>query len=449
MKPKLLLAVAILASLVTVSAIAPAARAARLELPTILVDLAHGQNSNGVCAMMSVMPDVYWVIVVPDNETLMNFPKEHVNCILHKAYKIVYGDIAKALNDPTLSIDMIIIGQPTIPLSDAEKEAIASWLSKPVSKALWCATDSDYPAQGGAQERAQHICNDLLDYLSSKGFKINLRSDYVSVEDPKSCAKRSYRVIAYVKPPAKYDADLLKIGAEKVLMHGPGAVAWVDDNGNWHKVTEPGTPDNIIPILVTTENGVIVEHQAGGATEPGKAHTAGEKGSFVLMAAQILETKNGRKVIIVSGESPYYGYQSMVTFEYYGYLLDGPRFFRNLILWATGDYSELKAYKELSSIVSKINSTVSSVVSKKLAEVSQQLTKNVEALKADVNSAKSLASQVSNQLSGLQNQINSLSNKVSSVESKASTATIIGYSAIALALIALIVAAIVAAKKKQ
>ncbi len=444
---RLLPLLAILLALVTVSLAAPVASAARLELPTILVDLAHGQNSNGVCAMMSVVPDVYWVVVVPDNQTLMNFPAEHAKCIMNKAYKIVFGNIATALKDPTLSIDMIIIGQPTIPLSDEEKEAIAEWLSSPTSKALWCATDSDYPAQGGAQERAQHICNDLLDYLSSKGFKINLRSDYVSVEDPTSCAKRSYRVIAYVKPPAKFDAELLRIGAEKVLMHGPGAVAWVDDQGNWHKVTEPGTPDNIIPIIVTTPNAVIVEHQAGGATEPGKAHTAGEKGVFVLMAAQVLETKNGRKVIIVSGESPYYGYQSMVTFEYYGYLLDGPRFFRNLILWATGDYAELKEFKVIEEKLAKINTTVSSVVKEQVKSISEKVDREISALKSDVDSVKASLSSLSSKVSSIESKLNSVASDASNAKSAASSATIIGYGAIALAIIALIVAALLAKKK--
>lgn len=337
---------ALAAALVAAAFAAPVASAARLELPVIVVDLAHGQQANGVCAMMSVVPDAYWVIVVPNLDVLGDYK----DCILNKAFKVVQGDLTAISKLP--SVDMVIIGQPVEPLSDAEKEAILNWVKSPGHKALWCATDSDYPAQGGNLETAQTVCNDLLDYLYSNGIPVHLRSDYVSVEDPTSNAGRSYRVVALVKPPARYDADLIALGAEKVLMHGPGAVAWVDDQGNWHKVTDPGTPDNIIPILVTTENARIVEHQPKAPGEPGQfgmAHSVGETGSFVLLAAEVAnmtsERGSYRVVFIVSGESPYYGYQSLVTYQYHGVMLDGPRFFRNLVLWATSMYNELKAYK--------------------------------------------------------------------------------------------------------
>ncbi|BES80799.1 hypothetical protein [Pyrodictium abyssi] len=338
----LILRTLIVAALLVAATQPLVAHAARLELPTILVDLAHGQQYNGVCAMMSVVPDAYWIILVKDEEQAQQLPE----CIKNKAYEIVVGDLTVLGSGPT--IDMVIIGQPIEPLSDAEKEAIAGWFGGKGHRALWCAADSDYPAQGGNLELSQHICNDLLDYLAQKGFDVKLRSDYVSIEDTKSNAGRSYRVIALVEPAPRYDAELLALGAEKVLMHGPGAVAWVDKNGDWHKVTDPGTPDTIIPILVTTENGKVVEHQPKNPGEPGEfgyAHQVGETGKFVLMAAEIVKTNNGDKIVIVSGESPYFGYQSMVTYSYKGIPLDGPRFFRNLILWATKSYNELKIFK--------------------------------------------------------------------------------------------------------
>ncbi|ABM79945.1 hypothetical protein [Hyperthermus butylicus] len=441
----------VVVSLIVISAYAPlTATAARLELPTILVDLSHGQNSNGVCAMMSAVPDAYWVVVLPSEDALSAFPESHAKCIMQHAYKIVFGDIATALSDSELSIDMIIIGQPIYPLSDAEKEAIASWLGSATAKALWCATDSDYPAQGGAQEAAQHICNDLLDYLAESGFPVKLRSDYVSVEDPSSCAKRSYRVIAYVEPPARYDAELLKFGAEKVLMHGPGAVAWVDENGDWHKVTDPNTPENIIPIIVTTEEATIVEHQASGATEMGYAHMAGERGKFVLMAAEILETENGRKVIIVSGESPYFGYQSMLTFEYYGYLLDGPRFFRNLILWATGNYAELKAFKALEETVNKAVEEVAKTVETVTSQIDQLKSYVDNALAVQDSKVKSLENALNTvkaDVDGVKSDLASVRDTASSASSKASNAMVLGAGGIILGLIALIAAALALRKK--
>jgi len=98
----------------------PIAHAARLELPTIPVDLAHGQQYNGICAMMSVVPDVYRIILVRDEQQAQQLPE----CIKNKAYDIVVGGLTALGSSP--SIDMVIIGQPVDPLTDAEKEAVAN-----------------------------------------------------------------------------------------------------------------------------------------------------------------------------------------------------------------------------------------------------------------------------------------------------------------------------------
>ena len=119
----------------------------------------------------------------------------------------------------------MIVGQPIEPLSSAEKEAVAGWFGGKGHRMLWCVANSDYPAHGSNLELSQHICNDLPDYLAQKGFDVKLRSDYVSIEDTKSNASRSYRVIALVEPAPRYDAELLALGTKKVLIHGSGAVA--------------------------------------------------------------------------------------------------------------------------------------------------------------------------------------------------------------------------------
>lgn len=459
----LLLLAALLASY---QSLVQAAHAARLELPTILVDLAHGQNYNGVCAMMSVVPDAYWIILVKSNAQVDQLPQ----CIKNRAYGIAVGDLTVLTKEA--SIDMVIIGQPVEPLSKAEKDAVASWFGGEGRKALWCATDSDYPAQGGNLELAQHICNDLLDYLAQKGFDVKLRSDYVSIEDTKSNAGRSYRVVALVQPPSRYDADLLALGAEKVLMHGPGAVAWVDENGNWHKVTDPGTPDTIIPILFTSENGVVVEHQPRNPGEPGEfgyAHQAGEKGRFVLMAAQIVNTSKGTKIVIVSGESPYFGYQSLVSYYYHGVHLDGPRFFRNLILWATGNYEELKIFKKEMEVLEKAKEAALEAAKKaeQAMDTAQQAMKKAEDASQAASGAKSY---VDKRLSEVQASLNqalqqglnkaveqlksyvdqrmaAASNAAGQAESKASSAMSIAVGGLVLAIIALIAAGLAMRRK--
>ncbi len=465
MKYKVLLLTAPLALLI-LAMFAPLAHAARTELPTIAIDLAHGQQSNGVCAMMSVMPDAYWVVIVQDEAQA----KQLDNCIKSHAYAILTGGLT-ALTKSELSIDALIIGQPVIPLSDAEKKAVLDWF-KGDGSVLWCATDSDYPAQGGNQELAQHICNDLLDYLAQNGVPVHLRSDYVSVEDPASNAGRSYRVVGLIEPPAKYNADLIALGAHKVLMHGPGAVMWVDENGDCHKIVDPatgkiaaGTPDTIIPIVVTTNQGTIVEHQPKAPGEPGEfgcAHHAGEKGVFVMLAAELVKVGKAEKTVIVSGESPYFGYQSMVTFKYHGVMLDGPRFFRNLMLWSLGYLGELKAFKEAEEAAAKmaeeaatkqieaIKNQVNTIVGQKIAPLQNKvssLENSITALAKKVDSTSAQVKDLQNKLSSIQSSINQAASAAQSAKSKASSAYTIGIGALVLAIIALIAAGFAISKK--
>ena len=440
-----LLALGVLAAFVLVYA-APVASAARLELPVIVVDLAHGQQYNGVCAMMQVVPDAYWIIIVKSEDMVQQLP----GCIKNRAYEIVAGDLTYLGSGP--AVDMVIIGQPVEPLSQQEKDAIVAWFKGEGAKALWCATDSDYPAQGGNMELAQHICNDLLDYMQQKGINVKLRSDYVSVEDTKSNAGRSYRVIALVEPAKRYDAELLALGAEKVLMHGPGAVAWVDEQGNWHKIIDPKTgketaPEDIIPILVTTDGGRIVEHQPKNPGEPGElgyAHQAGEEGKFCIMAAQVMDI-DGRKVVIVSGESPYFGYQSMVTYQYHGKLLDGPRFFRSLVLWATADFAELKAAKQITQksmeAAEQATASIEQRLAQKLEEQTADMKKQVEQLRKEVES-------LSKQVQDLQNNVaNLVQQQVQTVQAKANNAYTFAIGGLVLAIIALIAAGLALQKR--
>ncbi len=432
-----------LLALMALAYAAPLASAARLELPVIVVDLAHGQQYNGVCAMMQTVPDAYWIIIVKSKDMVQQLP----SCIRNRAYNIVAGDLTYLGKGPT--VDMVIIGQPVEPLSKAEKDAIVSWFKGEGAKALWCATDSDYPAQGGNMELAQHICNDLLDYMQQNGIPVKIRSDYVSIEDTKSNAGRSYRVIALVEPPQRYDANLLALGAEKVLMHGPGAVAWVDEQGNWHKIIDPKTgkqtaPDDIVPILVTTDAGRVVEHQPKNPGEPGElgyAHQAGESGRFCLMAAQVMDLK-GRKVVIVSGESPYFGYQSMVTYQYHGKLLDGPRFFRNLVLWATADFSELKAAKQIMAESGK------EAVAKLEQQLTAKLDKAVADMKSQVDQINSKVNKLQNEIQGIKANINSLvQQQVQQVEGKANSAYSFAIGGLVLAVIAIIAAGLALQRK--
>jgi len=320
-----------------------ALKAARLAGPVIVVDFSHGENTRGLCEFLGTVPEAYWVIVVPNK----NF--QLPQCTV-KPYKVVVGNFAsKDVQEVLREADAVVIGQPTQYLTKAELNALSKWFKSSPGKVLWCAGDSDYPAQGGNMEIAQHACDAVFKAVGSK-----LRIDFVSVEDTKSNAGAAYRVVGIVKPDARYNAQIIAYGAKKVLFHGPGAVAWVDSKGKWHKLTDPGTPQNLIKIVLTTKNGRIVEHQPvrpGAPGEFGRAHHVGETGTFVLMAAEVIGKKAPYSVVIASGESPYGGYQPMVTFRYHNIPLDGPRFVRNVFLWSLSYPAELGALSQVYGVM--------------------------------------------------------------------------------------------------
>ena len=291
--------------------------------PTVAVDLAHGENPKG-------LTDVTY-----KNKTLT---EGILNTI--KDMKFVYfGDAKyeeelgiknlgqKITYDALKDVDILIIGQPTSPFYPDEVQAIKKWLSEG-GKVLWIAGDSDY----GSGAKAQQFVDGLLDQLGIT----NLRVDLCSVEDPVSNAKKSYRVVAIVKPsPDTPKKDMLTKGFKnggKVLEHGPGVVAWVDDNGNWHPLSDDNKPKNAYIIVRTTENGQIVENNAPAAN----AYQAGDQGSFPIVAVQVVELSSSKKpnVIIVSGETPIGGYTPSWVSQYYDVPLDGPQFVTNLLHWS-------------------------------------------------------------------------------------------------------------------
>ncbi|UXD21798.1 ABC transporter [Ignicoccus pacificus DSM 13166] len=331
----------------------PLLQAARPAGPVILVDLAHGENTRGLCLFMKMMPEAYWEILVPSKN--YQLPPCSV-----KPYKVLVGDFSsRQVVEALKEVDAVIIGQPTQYFTKAELKEIANWFKSTPGKVLWCAGDSDYPAQGGNMEVADHACDAVFEAVGAK-----IRLDFVSVEDVNSNAGRAYRVIGIVKPDPRYDAQIIAYGAHKVLFHGPGAVAWVDKNGNWHKLTDPNTPKNIIKIVVTSNGGRIVEHQPvapGAPGEFGKAHHVGETGVFVLMGAEVIGNKPPYSVIIASGESPYGGYQPMDTFRYHGIPLDGPRFVRNVMLWSLSYPAELGIAQQLNNNIMHVEAQVAKV----------------------------------------------------------------------------------------
>ncbi len=375
----------------------------------ILVDLSHGQGTNGIETMMKMVPEASWILLVPSEDDANALPQT----IKNMAMDIWIGDFASV---DLASVDVIIIGQPTSMLSPEEIQAITSWFTDG-NKVLWIAADSDYPA--GGSEQSQVNANAILESLGS-----NLRMDYVSVEDPVSNCQRSYRVVGIVNPSP--GAEAVGFGAYKVLFHGPGVVAWVDENGQWHKLSENEKPANTYILVTTTEHGQIVEHQPKAPGEPGnigQAYAAGDTGVFPLMAAQVMNYSGSVSVVMVSGETPYGGYQPITTWLYYGVKLDGPTFFRNVILWATGYMGYLKPLVELEKASKNIASNVSALIEEKIKPLEDKITSvedRLSSLQTNVNNLTNSMSKIkdlSDKVSGLESNVGDLSKKVSELES--------------------------------
>jgi len=310
----------------------------------ILVDLSHKQPLLGLDLIIRVVPEAQWYVLVKTPEDAQALPASIANNAV-----VLVGDLSKVELEK-LGIVMVIFGQPQAPPSPEEIAALAKWLTATPGRALWVAADSDYPAQGGPQ--SQEWANLIMEAVGA-----HLRIDYASAEDRISNASAGYRVLGFGNVS---EVSVLRYGVERVLFHGPGPIAWVDDAGKWHKLTPAEKPANTYIIATTSPRGEIVKNSQ---VKLPNAYRPGDRGAITLMAAELIPVKGGYATVLLSGESPYGAYQPIATWMYYGNMLSGPRFIRNVILWATGYMGELKEYAKVDARLAKMESTVSGVSS--------------------------------------------------------------------------------------
>lgn len=418
------LAIVLLAVILAAPLAALNASAARIPGMVILVDMSHGQNPGGLYDLMKLVPEAYWVVLVANPGDEDNLPEG----VLKLADEVRYGGFTP---DTLAGVDMVIIGQPTTLPDPAEIQALVQWFNEEDVRAIWVAADSDYPAQGS--ETAQQFANQVLEAIGSK-----LRVDYVSVEDYESYAGRTYRVVGIVDPSVpERPSYLLKYVASKVLFHGPGAVYALDENGNPVNPLEKPV-ENVCVIVRTTDQGTIVEHQTteGGGIS-GVFYQAGQTGMFPLLAMERVST-NPLKTVVVSGESPYSGYQSMVTWTYHGVRLDGPDFVKYLIYMALGYFAPFKPLMELRAAEASIEGINQSVADAMAALDSLKST--VDSLSSKVDQLSSKVSQLEGSLNTLQGDIDKLKEDVSTASDAASKASGKAGNALAVGVLALIIA---------
>lgn len=399
--------------------VAPAARTAVSYV--VVIDLAHGESPKGLDIFVKTLYDAEIYVLLSSDKDIARLDPVTRNLI--SGYLFGTLDNMKTQDGRTVTLsslltDLLIIPQPTVDFTQQEIQAIKSYLGARM-KAIWLAGDSDYPPG----ETTIAIINKILEAIGS-----SLALDYVSVEDPVSNAKAPYRVVASVSP--SQNLSFLSFGAERILMHGPGVIAYRDlATGSWSPIKPDSVPKGIEVIVWTSPEAKIVENTAPPKGLLGQAYNAGDKGIFPMVAAQYLTNLNN-SLVILSSETPLGGYQPMITAEYYGVMLDGPRFVRNIVLWATGYMGELKY---VATIDKRIGDEEAKV--RGLATKLEELSSRVNQLGNQVSQASSNINDLSTRISNLEKRINDLSNTLNNIDARASGSQNIAYIALGIAIV--------------
>ena len=426
--------VAILLALAVTLAV-PTTRAAVSYV--VVVDLSHGQGVKGLDVFLKTLYDAEVYLIVPSKE-FYDALSPQIKALTTGYY---VGNLAKFTDPATgreytltgIYTDLLVIPQPTKPIAADEVTAVVSYL-KTRGGGLWVAGDSDY----GAGEDTIKIVNDFMIAIGA-----NIVLDYLSIADPVSNCGADYRVVAWVRPPK--GLEFLAYGAEKILMHGPGVVAFYNPTtGTFEKLTDViKTRDDIKVIVWSSPNGTIVENNA---KIRGVAYEVGSVGTFPMVVAQIMPQYNNA-IVILSGETPVGGYQPMITAQYYLVYLDGPRFVRNMVLWASKYMGELKYVAQVGGALGTYGTEIERLATALTAVQNsiKSLEGSVRDLRSDVESLKTSTSNLANQLQqqigrvdALSRDLEKVSGNIKALSGDLSTASTVAYVALVLALVSLI-----------
>ncbi len=202
----------------------------------------------------------------------------------------------------------------------AELDAIKAWYDTG-GKGIWVAGDSDYLPD---QQPRIPTANAVLEKIGSP-----LRFEDCEAVDPVSSAGADYRVLGLSEKCDK-EVNFLVAGVTRALFHGPGIVVGYS-GGKYYKL-ESEKPAGVYVVMATSING-----RCDDLNPPKPAiHTAGEKGTFPLMAVQLDYAK--KNVIIATSDGPFDHYDAMYMPElhnYKRYAVDypqqGARLFKNIV----------------------------------------------------------------------------------------------------------------------
>jgi len=218
--------------------------------------------------------------------------------------------------------------------TQAEINAIVDWM-RTGNKFLWVASDSDYLDSyltvTGSDFREDQP-NKVLAAVGS-----HIRFELCSVESPTwNIGAAPYRVLSNVTNTADPDVAKIMTGITKpIYFAGPAAIVFANDQGtlvSYDALPKPGlftsTPA-VFWVLKSAPDSRIVD---GSPKFPPRFYSAGDTGSFVLMAGE--KYLFGSSKVIATVETPIgdIGY-SVWTDLYKGMALDGSKLLYNTIAW--------------------------------------------------------------------------------------------------------------------
>lgn len=275
---------------------------ARAAGGTIVFDLSHGQDYNGIHAIED--------------------PRLQAN-LTAMGYTVVWakGGLNSTILTNATGLVIGAIYGTSKSFSAAEFSAIAKWFNSG-NKFIWICGDSDFAGWN-------YINGNMSKILDSIGSHVYLEP--TSVEDPKSNCASAYRAVANKTSTDPYVASLVT-GVTKVLMHGPTCVygSTVGHVNSSAVSLENTTIANVYPVLYYGASAHIVD---ADIIRP-VAHYQGQVGSFTAMSVEINAGGNKTGIIAVSGANPYADYQPMYDSSYKNVTLTGYNLVKQTIDWA-------------------------------------------------------------------------------------------------------------------
>ncbi|MHA1136674.1 MAG: hypothetical protein ACTSSE_09320 [Candidatus Thorarchaeota archaeon] len=148
-----------------------------------------------------------------------------------------------------------------------------------------------------------------------------------AIEDPISNCASPYRAVANTTTDIA-DLEVFNDGVTNVLMHGPTLLFGDDGAYNVTPVAlETETITDVYPLFYYGANATILD---ADTTDP-VAHEINDVGNFVAVALENNAGDDDSGALVVSGASPYGGYQPMYSSEYKNVTLDGYNLVLNCI----------------------------------------------------------------------------------------------------------------------